>query len=378
VAPLPDPGTPGPSGVAPADPQTKVAQAVPAPPPEDPPAKAEAADEPGTRPEAPGSGDQPASGAAEVTADVWTRLGAPAGSPAAVPTGSGTRRGASTGPDAPVAARSGVPVGPPLPVERLEGRLDALRREGRAALVAYGVAGYPDLDGSLAAFRAMAEAGADVLEVGPPYSDPLIDGPVIQRAVTAALDAGTRLDDVLGLVNELTASVDAPVVLLVYYNLVAHRGPRRFAAELAAAGACGAVVPDLPPEEAGEWLEAAAASGIAPVFLAAPTSSDGRLAAVAKAGRGFVYAQASLGVTGLRASLAAGIEELVGRVRAHTDLPICAGIGVSNAEQAAAVAAFADGAIVGTALVRRLGDAGLDGLRALTAELAVAVHTARR
>jgi tryptophan synthase alpha chain len=186
------------------------------------------------------------------------------------------------------------------------------------------------------------------------------------------------VDDVLGLVNELTASVDTPVVLLVYYNLVAHRGPRRFAAELAAAGACGAVVPDLPPEEAGEWLEAAAATGIAPVFLAAPTSGDARLAAIAKAGRGFVYAQASLGVTGLRASLAAGIEELVGRIRAHTDLPVCAGIGVSNPEQAAAVAGFADGAIVGTALVRRLGDAGLDGLRTLTAELADAVHTARR
>ena len=240
-------------------------------------------------------------------------------------------------------ARPDDAAGPPAPVERLEGRLEALRREERAALVAYGVAGFPDLDGSLAAFRAMAEAGADVLEVGPPYSDPLIDGPVIQRAVTAALDAGTRLDDVLGLVNELTASVDAPVVLLVYYNLVA-----------------------------------TGAAGIAPVVLAAPTSSDTRLAAVAKAGRGFVYAQASLGVTGLRASLSAGIEELVGRVRAHTDLPVCAGIGVSNAEQAAAVAGFADGAIVGTALVRRLGDAGLDGLRALTAELADAVHTAHR
>ena len=263
------------------------------------------------------------------------------------------------------------------PVERLEGRLDALRREGRAALVAYGVAGFPDLDGSLAAFRAMAEAGADVLEVGPPYSDPLIDGPVIQRAVAAALEAGTRLDDVLGLVNELTASVDTPVVLLVYYNLVAHRGPKRFAAELAAAGACGAVVPDLPPEEAGEWLEAAAAAGIAPVFLAAPTSTDARLAAVAKAGRGFVYAQASLGVTGLRASLAAGIEELVGRVRAHSDLPVCAGIGVSNPDQAATVARFADGAIVGTALVRCLADGGLPALRTLTTELANAVHAAR-
>jgi tryptophan synthase alpha chain len=279
---------------------------------------------------------------------------------------------------APAGTRSGGVATMPAPAERLEGRLQALRREGRAALVAYGVAGYPDLDGSLAAFRAMAEAGADVLEVGPPYSDPLIDGPVIQRAVTAALDAGTRLDDVLALVNELTASVDAPVMLLVYYNLVAHRGPKRFAAELAAAGACGAVVPDLPPEEAGEWLDAAGAAGVAPVFLAAPTSSDARLAAVAKAARGFVYAQASLGVTGLRASLAAGIEELVARVRAHTDLPVCAGIGVSNAEQAGAVASFADGVIVGTALVRRLGDAGLGGLGILTAELADAVHSARR
>jgi tryptophan synthase alpha chain len=280
-------------------------------------------------------------------------------------------------------ATAGIPTGrrpgpeAATPVERLEGRLEELRGQGRAALVAYGVAGYPDLAGSLAAFRAMAEAGADVLEVGPPYSDPLIDGPVIQRAVTAALDAGTRLDDVLGLVAELSGSIDAPVVLLVYYNLVAHRGPERFATELAAAGACGAVVPDLPPEEAGEWLAACQAAAVAPVFLAAPTSSDARLAAVARAGRGFVYAQASLGVTGLRASLAAGIQELVGRVRAHTDLPVCAGIGVSNAEQAASVASFADGAIVGTALVRRLGDAGVDGVRALTAELAEAVHSAR-
>jgi tryptophan synthase alpha chain len=312
---------------------------------------------------------------------------APLDPPAGTATGPAGAAEADPRPGPPVAAATGSAraaavagpgPGPAVPpVERLEGRLDALRRQGRAALVAYGVAGYPDLEGSLAAFRTTAEAGADVLEVGPPYSDPLIDGPVIQRAVTAALDAGTRLDDVLGLVNELTASVDAPVVLLVYYNLVAHRGPERFAAELAAAGACGAVVPDLPPEEAGEWLEATRAAGVAAVFLAAPTSSDTRLAAVANAGRGFVYAQASLGVTGLRASLAAGIEELVGRVRAHTPLPVCAGIGVSNAEQAATVAGFADGVIVGTALVHRLGDAGLDGLRALTTELADAVHTAR-
>ncbi|HYT25925.1 MAG TPA: tryptophan synthase subunit alpha [Actinomycetota bacterium] len=264
------------------------------------------------------------------------------------------------------------------PVDRLEGRLATLRAAGRAALVAYGVAGYPDRATSLAAFQAMAAAGADILEVGPPYSDPLIDGPVIQRAVQAALDAGTRLDDVFALVGELTASVDIPVVLLVYYNLVAHRGPARFAAETAAAGAGGAVVPDLPPEEAGEWLAAAEAAGIAPVFLAAPTSTEPRLEAVARAGRGFVYAQASLGVTGLRASLAAGIDELVARVRDHTERPVCAGIGVSNAEQAATVARFADGVIVGTALVRCLGDGGVEGVRALTAELAEAVHGARQ
>jgi tryptophan synthase alpha chain len=264
------------------------------------------------------------------------------------------------------------------PVERLEARLAALRAGGRGALVAYGVAGYPDLGTSLAAFRAMAAAGADVLEVGPPFSDPLIDGPVIQRAVAAALHAGTRVDDVLALVGELTAAVDAPVVLLVYYNLVAHRGPERFAAELAAAGACGAVVPDLPPEEAGAWLAAAARAGVAPVFLAAPTSTEARLARIGRASRGFVYAQATLGVTGLRDSLAAGIDGLVARVRAHTDLAVCCGIGVSDPQQAAAVAGFADGAIVGTALVRRLGDAGVDGLAALTAELAAAVHGAGR
>jgi tryptophan synthase alpha chain len=264
-----------------------------------------------------------------------------------------------------------------LNIQRLEGRLGEIRAEGRAALVAYGVAGFPDLRGSLAAFRAMAEAGADVLEVGPPYSDPLIDGPVIQDAVRQALSHGIRMDDVLAMVGELTASVTTPVVLLVYYNLVAHRGPERFARDLAAAGACGAVVPDLPPEEAGPWLAAAAEAGVAPIFLAAPTSTEARLAALSAAGRGFVYTQASLGVTGLRASLPTWIDELVARVHGHTDLPAYVGIGVSDAEQAATVARFADGVVVGTALVRRLGRDGVAGVRALTAELAAAVRGAR-
>ena len=269
-------------------------------------------------------------------------------------------------------------VASPAPAERLEARLAEARGQGRAALVTYGVAGYPDRDTALAAFRAMAAAGADVIEVGPPYSDPLIDGPVIQQAVQAALDRGSRLGDVLAMVGELTADPAVPpVLLLLYYNLIAHRGPQRFATDLAAAGACGAVVPDLPPEEAGEWLAAAGRVGIAPVFLAAPTSTEARLDAVARAGRGFIYAQATMGVTGLRASLSAGVEELVGRVRKHTDLPVCVGIGVSNPEQAATVARFADGVIVGTALVRRLGEAGVEGVRALTAELSSAIRATR-
>jgi tryptophan synthase alpha chain len=269
-------------------------------------------------------------------------------------------------------------VASPAPAERLEARLAEARGQGRAALVTYGVAGYPDRDTALAAFRAMAAAGADVIEVGPPYSDPLIDGPVIQQAVQAALDRGSRLDDVLAMVGELTADPAVPpVLLLLYYNLIAHRGPQRFATDLAAAGACGAVVPDLPPEEAGEWLAAAGRVGIAPVFLAAPTSTEARLDAVARAGRGFIYAQATMGVTGLRASLSAGVEELVGRVRKHTDLPVCVGIGVSSPEQAATVARFADGVIVGTALVRRLGEGGVEGVRALTAELSSAIRATR-
>ncbi|HZD70115.1 MAG TPA: tryptophan synthase subunit alpha [Actinomycetes bacterium] len=273
---------------------------------------------------------------------------------------------------------SGSAVGSRAPAERLEARLAEAREQGRAVLVAFGVAGYPDRERSLAAFRAMAAAGADVLEVGPPYSDPLIDGPVIQRADRVALDGGVRLDDVLAMVAELTADPGVPpVLLLLYYNLIAHRGPERFARDLAATGACGAVVPDLPPEEAGEWLAAASRVGIAPVFLAAPTSTKARLGAVARVGRGFVYAQATMGVTGLRATLAEGVEELVGRVRAHIDLPVCVGIGVSSPEQAATVARFADGVIVGSALVRRLGEDGVEGVRALTAELAAAIRAAR-
>ena len=254
---------------------------------------------------------------------------------------------------------------------RLEGVCGATGRRRR--WWPYGVAGFPDLDGSLAAFRVMAGAGADVLEVGPPYSDPLIDGPVIQRAVTAALDAGTRLDDVLGLVNELTASVDAPVVLLVYYNLVAHRGPRRFAAELAAAEACGAVVPDLPPEEAG-----VAGGRGRPDHPGVPGRPHLQRHPPGRGRQGGTGVRLRPGLA--RRDRPAGLAG--GRDRARQPGPP-----TPTSPSAPASASptpsrpppwpyFADGAIVGTK-VGRLADAGLDGLQALTTELATAVHTAR-
>lgn len=263
------------------------------------------------------------------------------------------------------------------PLLRLEAHLAGLRQARRPAFIAYAVAGYPDLPTSVDACLALAQAGADVLEIGPPYSDPAIDGPVIQRAVAHALDAGVRLDQVFAAVAEVAAKVEVPVVLLAYYNLLAHRGLARFATEVAASGACGVVVPDLPPEEAAPWLEAAATAGIAPIFLAAPTSSDARLARVSEVGRGFVYAQASLGVTGLRESLSAGVDALVGRIKAVSSLSICAGIGVSDPGQAARVGTFADGVVVGSALVDRLATGGIDSMGALAEELSKAIHSAR-
>jgi tryptophan synthase alpha chain len=260
---------------------------------------------------------------------------------------------------------------------RVEEVFARAHRADRAALVGYLPAGFPTYAGCLAALRAMVEAGVDVVEVGLPYSDPLMDGPTIQMAVDRALANGTHVADVLRAVEAVAAS-GVPALIMTYWNPVEHYGPARFARDLAAAGGAGAITPDLLPEEAGEWLPAARECGLATVFLVAPSSTDERVARVAEHCRGFVYAASTMGVTGARESVSERAAELVARVRKATDLPVAVGLGVGSGEQAAQVAAYADGVIVGSAFVRRLldtpGPEGVEAVRALAAELAAGVR----
>ena len=256
---------------------------------------------------------------------------------------------------------------------------EAAHAEGRAALVGYLPAGFPDVDGSIEAMRAMVDGGCDLIEVGLPYSDPVMDGPTIQQAAQQALEGGIRTRDVLRTV-EAVAATGAKVVVMTYWNPVERYGVERFAADLASAGGSGLITPDLVPDEATEWVAAADAHGLDKIFLVAPSSTDARLKMTVEACRGFVYATAVMGVTGARSSTSALAEPLVARARKVTDLPIGVGLGVSNGDQAAEVAAYADGVIVGSAFVRRLLDAGsdrragLDSLAQLTRDLAAGVR----
>jgi tryptophan synthase alpha chain len=258
---------------------------------------------------------------------------------------------------------------------------ETARAEGRAALVGYLPAGYPSVEGSIEAMRAMVDAGCDVIEVGLPYSDPVMDGPTIQAAAQAALEAGTRTSDVLRVV-EAVAATGAPTVVMTYWNPVERYGVERFAAELAAAGGAGLITPDLTPDSGAEWIAAADAHGLDKVFLVAPSSTDERVAMTTRACRGFVYATAVMGVTGARTTTSDLAGPLVARTRATTDLPVCVGLGVSTGDQAAEVASYADGVIVGSAFVRTLLDhaddpaAGIAALRALTEDLAEGVRRA--
>ena len=248
------------------------------------------------------------------------------------------------------------------------------RAEGRAALVGYLPVGFPSYDASVEAMVAMVEAGVDAVEVGMPYSDPLMEGPVIQAAHQAALDAGTRQADVLRAVKAVAAT-GAPTVVMGYWNPVHRYGFRRWAQALKDAGGVGAITPDLIPEEAPEWLEACRDLDLDPIFLVAPSSTDERIAVVGRTNRGFVYAAAVMGVTGARAQLGAGARDLVARVRAQTALPVGVGIGVSTGEQAAEIAGFADAVVVGSALVTALQTGGVDAVRQLAAELAEGVRS---
>lgn len=267
-------------------------------------------------------------------------------------------------PAAPSAARSSAQA------------LDAARAQGRAALVGYLPVGFPDLETSVAAVAAMVEAGVDVVELGMPYSDPLMDGPVIQHAVEAALTGGIRTRDVLGAVPEIAAT-GAPVLLMIYWNLVDRYGVERFAADLAAAGGAGLITPDLIPDEAAQWIVASDAHDLDRVFLVAPSSTPARLRSTAAACRGWVYATSTMGVTGERARIGEHAEQLVARTREAGAERVCVGIGVSTGAQAAQVAAYADGVIVGTAFVRALGTGGVGAVRDLAAELADGVRAGR-
>jgi tryptophan synthase alpha chain len=259
-------------------------------------------------------------------------------------------------------------------VSRLADRIRAARAHDRAALIAYLPVGYPDVDASIAGMVAAVEGGADVVEIGVPYSDPGMDGPVIQEAVDVAVRAGVGMPDVLRAVEAVAAAGAVPVVMS-YWNPIERYGVDRFAADLAAAGGAGAITPDLIPDEAGAWLAASEEHGLDRVFLVAPSSTDARLRSTTAASRGFVYAASTMGVTGTRATVGHAAERLVARTRAVTDLPVCVGLGVSNGEQAAEVASFADGVIVGSAYVREMLEGrGAEGVRALSEDLAKGVR----
>ena len=232
----------------------------------------------------------------------------------------------------------------------LEERLRAVRDGGAKAFVPYVTGGAPGVDAAL--LRALAEAGADAIEVGIPHSDPIMDGGVIQDASRLALEAGTRTDDVLATVA--AAGLEVPVAAMTYANPVLRRGVDRFVADLAAAGVAGLIVPDLPPEESEELRGAAAGRGIDVVLLAAPGAAPERYRAIAREARGFVYCVATYGVTGARDRLAETARAVVEGLRGLTDLPLLVGVGISTPEQAASACAFADGVIVGSALVAPL------------------------
>ncbi|WP_131737772.1 tryptophan synthase subunit alpha [Actinomadura roseirufa] len=263
---------------------------------------------------------------------------------------------------------------------------DKAAAEGRAALVGYLPAGFPTRDGAIEAARVMVDAGCDVIEIGLPYTDPMMDGPTIQDAVHQALVGGARVADVFRTV-EAVAATGVPTLVMTYWNPVDRYGVDAFARDLAGAGGAGLITPDLTPEEGGDWLAASDAHGLDRVFLVALSSTDERIETITRASRGFVYAASLMGVTGARSAVDTGAPRLVERTREIIAadggaLPVGLGLGVGTGAQAAEVAGFADGVIVGSAFIRRLLDApdpaaGLAAVRSLTEELAEGVRKGR-
>ncbi|KQW05889.1 tryptophan synthase subunit alpha [Leifsonia sp. Root4] len=245
-------------------------------------------------------------------------------------------------------------------------RVDA----GSGALIGYLPVGFPSLGASVDAAVALVENGVDILEMGLPYSDPVMDGSVIQAATQSALADGFRLRDGFTAISAITAQVKAPVLIMTYWNPVVQYGVERFADDLAAAGGAGLITPDLIPDEGADWIAASERTGLDRVFLAAPTSTPERLRRVVDASRGFVYAVSTMGITGARADVDAAARGLIERLRAAGSTSACVGVGISTPEQVREVLGYADGAIVGSALVKALADGGVDAVGALALQLA--------
>lgn len=255
-------------------------------------------------------------------------------------------------------------------MSKVEQLLRKNRESGRGTLVGYFPAGYPSVDESAQALISMAKNGCDVLEIGVPYSDPVMDGLVIQQATEKALENGFRLKDTFEVIKKVKAEVDTPVLVMSYWNPVLRFGVERFADELKAAGADGMITPDLIPDEGSVWLTAAEQRDLDHVFLVAPSSSDTRVAANSKASQGFVYSVSTMGITGERANLDKLAREVVGRVKTLGTTPTCVGVGISTADQVREVNSYADGAIVGTAFVKAYQTGGISALTEKTRELA--------
>lgn len=262
-------------------------------------------------------------------------------------------------------------------MSRVENAIRKAHDAGRGAFVGYLPVGYPDLQTSIDAALTLARNGVDVIELGPPYSDPVMDGEVIQQATQQALANGYRTRDLFTAVQAIASQTDVPVVVMTYWNPVLQYGVDRYADDLLAAGGAGLITPDITPEAAGEWIAASERTGLDRIFLAAPTSTDERLDLVIKASTGFVYTVSTMGITGERAALDRAARTLIERMRARGASSACVGIGISNADQVAGVVEYADGAIVGTALVKALRDGGLDRLAETTRALADGTPSAR-
>lgn len=264
---------------------------------------------------------------------------------------------------------------------QLDSVMAKVRTENRAALIAYIPAGFPSKSGCAKAIKALAAAGVDAIEIGFPYSDPVMDGPVIQEVAEISLKAGTNAADVFEALN-VASGTGVAAVVMTYWNPIAKYGVDKFAQSIAENGGSGVITPDLTIEESDEWIAATQRSGINPIYVVAPSTKDERLRSVTAKTGGFVYAASMMGVTGTRSTVSSSASELVARVRTVTDLPISVGLGVSTREQAKSLAAYADGVIVGSAFIKLLLSAqseqeGLDAISDLARELALGVREGR-